>query len=419
LSDKHNFSEIAHNTIKRLLPENLLKERVRQKNGVLEYKGTPFFNSGDFNNIFVVSIGKAAVSMLDYFSSIIDIDYSIAVNPYYENSKKNIFKSCHPFMDHRAFDCAEKILRFLKKADFNDVVIFLISGGSSALIEKPLNGVSRKDIIKVNSVLLEQNIDIVSVNNIRQSLSMLKGGGLLDNTRSSTISFILSDISGGFFEYTGSGPTVWQKKDKDFYCNVLNKVKKIKDIPSEITLFLKNKCETADYKSRGKESLFVKLFQPSDALNVFCNELYKAGFKVKHKIVDFNDNIDVLIEKILCERDNLNSRDVIAVNGEVLYSVAKGGLGGRVQEFCLRMSKFLQKGEMCGGIATDGVDGVTEIPVKGAYICGDDIDGVCNDEISYYINSSNSNLFLKKYGFLLNGGYTGTNLCDLYFFIKS
>ena len=419
MSEKHNYFEIVNNTIIRLLPENLLEERVRQKNGVLEYKGTPLFNSGDFNNIFVVSVGKAAVSMLDYFSGIIDVDDSIVVNPYYENSKKNIYKSCHPFMDDRAFDCGEKLLSFLKKTDKNDIVLFLISGGSSALIEKPRNGVSRKDIIKVNSVLLSENMDIVSVNNIRQSISQIKGGGLLDFTCASTVSFIISDISGGFFEYTGSGPTVWKKKDKAFYSDVLSKIENICDIPSEIILFLKKKCETADYRSRGKESVFVKLFQPSDALNVFCNELYKAGFNIKYKIKDFNDNIDLLIENILCERQNLKSKDVIAVNGEVLYSVTKGGLGGRVQEFCLRMSQFLKKGEICGGIATDGVDGITDIPVKGAYICGDDIDGVCNDEILYYLNSSNSNLFLKKYGFLLKGGYTGTNLADLYFFIKS
>ncbi|MCK9224238.1 MAG: DUF4147 domain-containing protein [Candidatus Muirbacterium halophilum] len=417
--NKETFKTIASNTVMRLMPENLLRERVRLKNGVLEYKRTPFLNLNQFKKIFIVSIGKASLKMFEFFNSIVNIDDYIIVNPYYEDKSKNIYKSSHPFLTNKSFECSQKIIEFLKKTTKNDIVIFLISGGSSSLIDLPQNGLTEDDLIEVNKRLLLENLDILSINNIRQSISLIKGGGLLNFTLSETVSFILSDISGGFFEYVGSGPTVWIRKDNEFYKSVFKKLNKINGISSNVLCFIKSKLKKDDFKPEGRKSLFVKTFQPADSLNIFCNELYKLGYNVKLKIKDFNSDIDLLINKLCKEKNNLKTNEAIAINGEVLYKVNNGGYGGRVQEFCLRMSFFADKSDIFGGIATDGVDGITEIPVAGAFVNGNSLLNISQTNIKKYIDSSNSNEFLKKYGFLLQGGYTGTNLCDIYFFIKS
>ena len=136
----------------------------------------------------------------------------MVVTRYGHNDKTkfvNVLEASHPIPDINGLNATKKIIKLAESASKNDLVIFLISGGASALLFSPLKGVSIKQKQYINDMLLKSGAPITEMNIVRQSISAIKGGRLSEIIKpAKLITYAISDIPGDDPKFIGSGPTV-------------------------------------------------------------------------------------------------------------------------------------------------------------------------------------------------------------------
>ena len=163
--------------------------------------------------VIVIAAGKAAPAMLRGAMAHLGEDIEALCVTHQENQDRieNIlfFNSGHPIPDDVGLVATQKISEILATTTADDHVIALISGGASALLPAPAQGISLADKQALNAALLASGLDIVEMNMIRQQVSTLKGGGLLRQAAPAPVSaYILSDVVGDDLRAIASGPTV-------------------------------------------------------------------------------------------------------------------------------------------------------------------------------------------------------------------
>ena len=121
--------------------------------------------------------------------------------------RMTIMESGHPIPDERSFAAGQAALDFVAKLKENDLLICLISGGGSALVTAPRQGITLKDIQAQTSNLLASGATINEINKLRRQLDCIKAGGLVRATKAKIVSLILSDVIGNSLETIASGLT--------------------------------------------------------------------------------------------------------------------------------------------------------------------------------------------------------------------
>lgn len=161
-----------------------------------------------------VAIGKAAAAMLqgalDHSSS---IRQSLLICPpakitrqLKKNKNIHCLASSHPVPDEKSIDAGQALIRFLASLEDKDELLFLISGGTSALVEVPIAGITLEQLQAINRYLLASGKDIQQVNAWRQQFSRIKGGGLLNSIKQASVTqLLLSDVKHDKAEFIGSG----------------------------------------------------------------------------------------------------------------------------------------------------------------------------------------------------------------------
>lgn len=165
-----------------------------------------------------IAIGKAAAAML---SGAIDCSTSLKksllicppskiTRQLKKNKKITCLASSHPVPDEKSIEAGEALLRFLSSLEQDDEVLFLISGGASSLVEVPLDNISLEQLQAINRYLLSSGKNIHQVNAWRQQFSKIKGGGLLNWIKVSSVTqLLLSDVKDDKAEFIGSGLLVY------------------------------------------------------------------------------------------------------------------------------------------------------------------------------------------------------------------
>ena len=173
---KQDMLDIIDNSIKAVLPEAAVKEALKRS----DFQARK--NNG--GKLIIASIGKAAWRMAKAASDILGYEtfcYAGAVVTKYEHSMGEIkgleiFEAAHPVPDENTLKGTKALLEHVKNLSENDTVLFLVSGGGSALFELPADGVALKDMQDITGQLLSCGADIVEINTIRKHLSGVKGG---------------------------------------------------------------------------------------------------------------------------------------------------------------------------------------------------------------------------------------------------
>ena len=177
---------IVRESIRQVLPDEAVARALQGRE----------FGSG---KLYVVAVGKAAWQMARTASYILGrrMESGICITKYGhvkgEIGGIRCFEAGHPVPDENSFQATEEVLRLVGNLGVEDTVVFLLSGGGSALFEKPL--VSRKELADITDQLLACGADIVEMNTVRKRLSAVKGGRFAENCRPAKVySVILSDI---------------------------------------------------------------------------------------------------------------------------------------------------------------------------------------------------------------------------------
>ena len=178
------------------------------------YKKTNKNSSDHHPFTHCISIGKASTAMLqgalDNFPS---IKKSLLICPQAKISRQiknntNIISiaSSHPIPDERSIKAGQTLVRFLAGLDTSDKVLFLISGGTSSLVELPIDNISLEQIQQINSYLLASGKNIHQINAWRRQFSKIKGGGLLNYIKTTLVTqLLLSDVKSDKADVIGSG----------------------------------------------------------------------------------------------------------------------------------------------------------------------------------------------------------------------
>ena len=167
----------------------------------------------DYDNIYVLGTGKATAAMAQAVEEILSKRITAGfINVKYEHTRPlkyiTVHEAGHPVPDAAGLQGSEQIIRLLQSAGEKDLIIFIISGGGSALLPSPVPGLTLKDLQETTQILLDVGANIDEMNIIRKHLSRLKGGRLAKLAYpASLIALILSDVVGDHLGSIASGPT--------------------------------------------------------------------------------------------------------------------------------------------------------------------------------------------------------------------
>jgi len=355
----------------------------------------------------LVSIGKAAWVMGKAVSDSLNIDDGVIITKY-NHSKgeiKNIkiFEAGHPIVDENSIKASEYALNITSRLNSNDNVILCISGGGSALFEKPL--VSLEKLQDINDQLIKSSASINEINAIRKRLSSVKGGRFSLHIKPANIhAIILSDVIGNDLSTIASGPVSIDNTTIDEITNIISKYNINIDEETRKLLSL----ETPKQIDNVKTYIVGSVEQLCIDTKIHLQEL---GYDAKIIANDCKDNVvDIAkkFEELL--KTNTKPNKAYIIGGESVVCVKGDGKGGRNSELALLCSKFIKEDNVCVfTFGSDGTDGPTD--AAGGYV--DYNTSVIIDVDSYLENNDSYNGLNKTNGLIITGP-TGSNINDVY-----
>ncbi len=366
-----------------------------------------------YRKIYIIAIGKSADLMTSTVDSLTRIHRGMVVIPaktcpLIRKKKFVLIRSGHPVPTVKSILAAKKIVTFLKLLERTDLVIFLISGGTSSLVSLP-DGISLQDKQLMTRLLLRSGANIHEINCVRKHLSQVKGGRLVESLRCDAVSLVMSDVVGDDLSVIASGITYC---DKSTFCdakkilikyNLKNLVPK--SVWARIILGTKGIIPETPKKPRIQNYIIQS---NQNCVDLMKTRAQKLGFATK-AIYSMEGNVGDAASEI--SKHVLGSQNFCLVfGGETTVTVKGKGKGGRNQELVLNLLKKLKvhdKEMTIVSVGTDGIDGNT--CAAGAIADS----SMPLEPINKYLNENNSYHYFKKYGGLIFTGSTHTNLMDI------
>ncbi|MCJ7870972.1 DUF4147 domain-containing protein [Phaeobacter sp. J2-8] len=369
--------------------------------------------------LHVIAIGKAAPAMLQEALRHVDRPVQALAVTHYENEMDvpgaTVLRSAHPVPDAAGLRAGQDIMTRLAAVGAQDAVVVLVSGGGSALVPAPADGISLDDKAAVNKLLLGAGLDIVRMNLVRQQLSQLKGGGLLHCAAPAPVTaYLLSDVIGDDLRAIASGPTVGPIGSKEEAVAVLKNAGVWDDCPENVRNHLL------------AESVAVSTPPVQNHLigsNRKSLEAMLAATTGKAEIVSdaLEGDVADAAEFVLQAASQARGKGPMALifGGETTVVLRGDGRGGRNQELALRVAMAAKNHELpenwlflSGG--TDGRDGPTDAACG---IVGPETADAIGADAETLLANNDSYEALRRAGALLITAATGTNVADVQVFL--
>jgi len=395
----------------------------------------------DLRKIVVIGGGKAGGAMAEAVESVLGdrvsggcVNVLQGTEFRYNLKKIRLQGASHPIPNNDGVRGVAEMLMLISSMREKDLVICLISGGGSALMPYPAEGISLEDKQDVTSRLLMKGATIDDLNAVRKHLSAIKGGQLARRcypTR--VVSLILSDVVGDPLDTIASGPT---SPDTTTFRNAVDVLKKYKlwdDICSQVR-------ERLEY---GVKKVIVETPKPGDEIfnhvtNIIVgnNSIAAESAAEAAEALGYNSLIvSTMVEgeaaevgtvlagiarELAAKGRPLKPPAAVIVGGETTVNVRGSGRGGRNQELALSLARRITGLKaVAASLATDGIDGPTE--ASGAIVDGETSTKASKAGLSIekFLAENDSHSFFKKIGDTIVTGPTGTNVNDLVLIITS
>ncbi|MBN2254490.1 MAG: glycerate kinase [Deltaproteobacteria bacterium] len=415
-------------------PKEAINRAVRQDDGnVLWVRERPY-DLNQFKRILVVGAGKAAAPMAQAMEDLLGgrlTGGSITTKYGHGLPLKivSITEAGHPVPDRRGLSGTERILKSLKNTQETDLIFCLISGGGSALMPLPVEGLTLEDKQKTTQALLDCGATIHEINAIRKHISAIKGGKLARAASPGTVvSLILSDVIGDDLDTIASGPTVPDHSTFQDCMNIIAVYELADKIPAPVMAYLRR-------GEVGKEEETPKpgdpLFDKAASVIIGSASLSLDAAAARARDLGYNTvilssciegetrdvaKVHAAIGKEVLKSGNPLQRPACVISGgETTVTIHGEGLGGRNTEFVLAAAIEL---EGINGITvlsggTDGTDGPTDAAgaVADGETCTRAVKGGMN--AGEYLRNNDSYHFFEAAGGLIKTGPTMTNVMDL------
>lgn len=367
-------------------------------------------------SIYLVAIGKAAWQMAD--AAVRYLDRPVCdgiVLTKYGHVQGDIpgvlcLEAGHPVPDENSFRATQRILDMTAALTAEDTVLFLVSGGGSALFEKPL--VAPAELMEVTDRMLVGGLDIVQMNTIRKRLSAVKGGRFAQWCSPAKIeAIILSDIIGDPVDMIASGPAA---ADPSTCAQAL-------EIAYEHRLMISSQVRDCLHRETPKEVNNVRT-QIIGSVRELCRFAAMKALELGYKAVVLTDSLTceareagIRFGELLSERAGAGEKIAYIAGGETVVHVRGTGLGGRNQELALAAAKPLEGHPDTAliSLGSDGTDGPTD--AAGGYVDGATVGTLESKGCSYeeMLNNNDAYHALEAAGGLIKTGPTGTNVNDI------
>jgi glycerate 2-kinase len=418
--------EIFHAALKAVDPYTLVK--LSQELILSTYE------KGNFTRFCGIAFGKGACPMakaMEEYPGIV-IDEGIVVTKYDHCEKKpgkfRLYEAGHPVPDMNGLKATAEISQVLRECGEKTLVVSLISGGGSALLVSPCEGISLGEKQEITRLLLKSGADISELNAVRKHISAVKGGRLAALAHpAKVVSLILSDVVGDSLDVIASGPTA---PDESTYKDAL-------DVLEKYSLTQKAPQSVLDVLRKGRSGLLAETPKADDPVfghveNIIVGSNGKALDAAKEKARALGLNTEITSAEVTGEAKDVAAmlakkvKDVkkrkspgpslcLLSGGETTVTVSGNGLGGRNMEFALAYALEIDglDGVTLLSAGTDGTDGPTD--AAGAVVDGSTVAKARRMGLDpeQYLNNNDSYNFFRETGDLLITGPTGTNVMDV------
>ncbi len=399
---KDNILQIVDSSIQSVLPDEAVFRSLK------DYQ----FSKG---KIIVVSTGKAGFRMAQAAEEFLKdrIEKGVVVTKYHhvkgEIDKFTCFEAGHPVPDENSCTSTQYALDITAGLTKDDTVLLLLSGGGSALFEKPL--IDLAELQDLTKQLLSSGADIVEINTIRKRLSAVKGGKFAKHCMPANVfTIVLSDIIGDPLDMIASGPSYPDSSTSQMAMDIINKYnikvskeildlimvetpKELENVYTNITGSVSQLCEAAKAKC---ESLGYETIILTDRL---CSQAREAG---------------VMLGNIAQTYGKTNKKLAFIMGGETVVKITGEGKGGRNQELALAAAPYIEGiNAAVFSVGSDGTDGPTD--AAGGFVTGDSNNSLreLGIDVHKVLEANDSYTALEKIDSLIITGPTGTNVNDV------
>jgi hydroxypyruvate reductase len=391
--------------------------------------GRERYSPDAYEHIYVVGAGKAGLPMAQAVVDVIGERITAGkvtvkeghTGGYEAVGKVRIVEAGHPLPDERGVESTRDILSILENTTEEDLVICLISGGGSALLTSPVEGISLEDLRVITDLLLASGGTITELNTLRTGLDRVKGGGLAAAAAPAQIlTLILSDVVGDPLEVIASGPTVPRVWSPDEALAVIDKYGLAPQLPPSILPALRNSSRiTLDRDLRVNNVIIANVETAARAALAQAEESGFHTFLLTTMLEGEAWEVGLALAGTLREMAKtgmpVNRPGLVVLGGETTVTLRGKGSGGRNQEMALAAVEPLSGVGNAAIItlATDGGDGPTD--AAGAVVTGETLERARKMNLAQaaYLENNDSYTFFTQLGDALITGPTQTNVNDL------
>lgn len=384
------------------------------------------YDLNSYSRVLVISIGKAAHSMLNAlheqtgarFEGIV----ASSVAPEFHIRGFRYFHGGHPLPNEESIRAADAMLKSVSSQNEATLIIYLISGGGSATVEKPIDEeISLQDLIETNRALVHSSASISEINTIRKHLSAIKGGRLARTAYPARqVSVLVSDVPDNTPDALASGPTMADSTTiTDCYAIAL-KHKMLKQFPASVRELFDGRALEETPKSDDPAFVHARwwtILSNAALLEAAEREAKQQGFSVEIDNScddwDYAKAADHLLGRLRDLR-RTNERVCLLSGGEVTVHVENGGTGGRNQQFALYCaSKIGGENIAVLSAGSDGIDG--DSSAAGAIVDGTTVERAKARglDVEAHLSAFNAYPLFKTLGDAIIIRPTGNNLRDL------
>jgi|WetSurMetagenome_2_1015567.scaffolds.fasta_scaffold158471_1 glycerate 2-kinase len=427
-----SITRILASAILAVEPGNCVKRSVQREGSRLSIGGR-IYDLKDYRHINFLAIGKASVGMAAALIDILEdkISSGLIITKYIQPDLQvfqgfPILQGGHPVPDEHSLFAGKKVLEFISALEPQDLIFCLISGGGSALVSAPTEGLTLGDHQVLASTLLASGANINEFNSLRRRLDLIKGGGIASRVNGAAIiSLIVSDVVGGSLESIASGPTAPDPTTKQDVLAVLEKYSLRQRLSLELIKALENAPETPKPGDPIFEKVYNTIIASSlQASQAALKQAVEEGFHPYLLRTDLSGEacqaafeLSTFLRQARKTGSPVPAPACILAAGETTVHLKGSGQGGRNTELALASVSELADfpGVILVTLASDGEDGPTDS--AGAVVTPDTYRRAVSASLhpADFLSNNDSYNFFSTLDDLLKPGPTGTNVNDLVF----
>ncbi len=379
-------------------------------------------------SVYGLGIGKASIPMLTALAEAIPLSGALAISKHESSLSRELFPvflGSHPIPDSRSLEAGQRALDFVSALDEEDTLVCLISGGGSALVTAPCEGITLEDMQALTALLLACGARIDEINTLRRHLDRIKGGGLVRASKAKIISLILSDVIGNPLEAIASGPTVANPTTNADALLILKKYELETRVAKSIIKTLESDSLLSNIWEHAPRPQNIIIGDNKLASQAALKQAQREGFHAEILTNELQGEARevgaMLAQRLRAEITNQPRPICLIAGGETTVTIRGDGKGGRNQELVLAAVEELRglHEVMLLSLATDGDDGPTD--AAGAVATGESARRAeaLRVDAAASLSRNDAYFFFEALGDLIRTGPSGTNVNDLVFLIAT